>query len=472
MKKYLLAFLPCLVFLLMAHTVLEETPPNPVEDCLDLPDTYFNYANIQLPPYLNTPPLQDANNTPADNPITDAGATLGRVLFYDKKLSASNTQACADCHKQAFGFSDDSALSRGFEGGFTGRNSMGLAHARFYQNGAFFWDERAFSLEDQVLQPIQDPIEMGLSLDQMIIKLEETDYYPGLFADAFGDENITTDRVAKAMAQFIRSMVSYQSKYDMGRMMNFPNPPNAQDFSNFTESENIGKNIFFDPQRGNCASCHRTDAFIAPEARNNGLDLVYEDNGVGEVTGIANQNGLFKVPSLRNIELTFPYMHDGRFDTLEDVIDHYSEGVQAHPNLSPQLRVGGPMSPPRILNLSDEDKTALVDFLKTLTDYQFFTDERWSNPFCVSPVSAGEEDFEVNLAVYPNPASSILNIEINQQLHEEVNMKLLNVAGQLISQHRFSDNRKQLNVQELPAGIYFLHLRAGLNQAVKKIIIE
>ena len=321
--------------------------------------------------------MQNLDNTPNDNPITNDGATLGRVLFYDNNLSVNNTRSCASCHLAADGFSDPLEFSIGFEGGLTPRNSMGLANARFYENGRFFWDERAATLEDQTLQPIQDPIEMGMTLDGLVSKLQALDYYPSLFENAFGDSTITSDRISRALAQFVRSMVSYESKYDVGRAAAGNNNDN---FSNFTNQENQGKQLFFS-NRTNCSRCHETVIFVGDRPRNNGLDLVSTDNGEGGVNGNANDNGKFKAPSLRNIELTAPYMHDGRFATLEEVVEHYNSGVQAHPNLDNRLRQGGNNGEPRRLNLSNQEKAALVAFMKTLTDNEFITDEKYSNPF-------------------------------------------------------------------------------------------
>lgn len=349
-----------------------------------LPATLHEYANINLPPYFNQQPLVGYDTTPGNNPITNEGATLGRVLFYDKNLSANNTVACASCHIQEFGFSDPNQFSIGFDGGLTGRNSMGLSNARYYENLAFFWDERAATLEDQVLQPIQNEVEMGLTLTELVEKVDAQSYYDDLFMDAFGSTEVTTERISLALAQFVRSMVSYQSKYDEGL---------ATGFANFTPQENLGRQLFNDPGRGNCAGCHTTDAHVATEARNIGLDLVYADNGVGDVTGNPADNGLFKVPSLRNIEVTGPYMHDGRFDTLQEVIDHYSNNIENHPNLSPQLRLPGPPPPPgappppaRMPNFNQTERNALEAFMLTLTDNDLLTDEKFSDPF----VTAGE----------------------------------------------------------------------------------
>lgn len=341
---------------------------------LDLPASPFNYANIQLPDFFLDNDVQNEDNTPNNNAITDNGATLGRVLFYDKKLSINNTVSCASCHIQANGFSDPNQLSIGFDGGFTARNSMGLSNARFYDNGRFFWDERAATLEAQTLVPIQDLVEMGMTLPALEQKLAQEDYYAVLFENAFGDTNVTSQRIALALSQFIRSMVSYQSKFDEGLAQ-------VQDiddnFPNFTASENRGKALFMSNQT-QCFNCHATVVFVGDNARNIGLDPTITDPGVGGVTGNNNDLGQFKVPSLRNIALTAPYMHDGRFATLQEVIEHYNSGVQNNPNLDNRLLQG---NNPRRLNLSNADRQALVDFLNTLTDTEFITDEKYANPF-------------------------------------------------------------------------------------------
>ena len=447
-------------------------PPNPSDnDCLELPAAPFNYANIQLPPYLQAPNLQDADNTPANNPATDAGATLGRVLFYDTQLSVNQTIACASCHKQELAFTDDASLSIGFEGGLTGRNSMSLAMARFYQNGHFFWDERAGSLEAQTLMPIQDPVEMGMSLEELESRLSNTDYYPALFEQAFGNTDITSGRISRALAQFVRSMVSYQSKYDMGRQGAPPGPPLA-DFTNFTAQENLGKAIFFDPARGNCAACHGTEAFIAPGPRNNGLDLVSEDEGLGAVTNKPQDIGLFKVPSLRNVELTAPFMHDGRFESLEQVVAHYNNGVRPHPNLSPPLRAGGPNGPPRRLNLSPQEQAALVAFLKTLTDQAFITDERWSDPFCETTVSTATPVLQDGWHIYPNPAADEAHIRLDAGVGSSYQLELFNNQGQRIRTYQFSEQEFTVQREGWPAGLYYLKLQSEGQQSVKPLVFR
>lgn len=364
---------------------------------LNLPSTPFDYESLQLPSHFlsNEYPTNfafqfaaiESDNTPADNPTTNEGVLLGRVLFYEKKLSANGTIACASCHKQGRGFSDDEVLSLGFQDGTTRRHSMGLTNARFYQTGKFFWDERASSLEEQVLMPFQDEVEMGMTLEQIVQTVKDQTYSTPLFKDAFGDETINSDRIAKALAQFVRSLVSVNAKYDQGRaLVNSP----LVDFPNFTDEENLGKQLFNARNlvAPSCNSCHLSEAFVGPllapngttTGTNNGLDASStDDQGIFESSGINGHRGKFKVPSLRNVALRAPYMHDGRFSNLEEVIDHYSTGIQNHPTLQPFLRDSNGDAVK--YNFTDEEKAALIAFLKTLTDEEFSSAEKFSDPF-------------------------------------------------------------------------------------------
>ena len=326
----------------------------------ELPNTLFNYANPALPDHFDRANIVAADTTPANNPITNAGATLGRVLFYDKKLSINNTISCASCHKQAEGFSDSARLSVGFAGGLTGRHSMGLSNARYYQTNRFFWDERANGLEEQVLQPIQDSVEMGMNLNILVNKLAQYDYYQTLFQQAFDSTAVTRDRISRALAQFIRAMVSYESKYDIGVSTNF---------RNFTAQEEAGRQLF-NSNVTRCNDCHTTDLQIMTQARNNGLDATTTDEGAGD--------GRFKSPSLRNIAIRPPYMHDGRFSTLQEVVSFYNSGVQNNPNLDNRLRRNGQAIR---MNLSVNEQAQLVAFMETLTDDSLITDARFSDPF-------------------------------------------------------------------------------------------
>jgi len=365
--------------------------PPEVLEVLDLPWPPYEY-DPPLPAHFQTPAVLALDNTPPDNPITDAGATLGRVLFYDPALSANETISCASCHPQAHGFSDPAELSEGFEGGLTGRNSMGLVDARFYATGRFFWDERAETLEDQVLRPIQDPVEMGMTLEELVARLRARPYYPFLFEQAFGDPGIDAERISRALAQLVRSMTSYRTRYDEGIAMVDGNP--LVDFPNFSAQENLGKQVFFGV--GNCAPCHlgqpgdplppgtpppNAAIFMLVAPANNGIDaaLVQEDNGVGDQVGDTAFNGFFKSPSLRNVELTAPYWHDGRMESLSHVIQHYDNGVLPHPNLDDRLRQ--PDGTPQRLNMQTAEKQALQQFLATLTDWALVEDPRFADPF-------------------------------------------------------------------------------------------
>jgi cytochrome c peroxidase len=365
---------------------------------LDLPDRPFNYAKPDLPEHFRTRLVNRFDNTPSDNPTTDDGATLGRALFYDRRFSSDGTLSCASCHVQGNAFADPNRVSKGVGGRVGDRNAMGLINARFRQSGRFFWDSRAETLEIQVLKPIEDANEMAHDVDKAIDAIRRDPAYPPLFRKAFGDEDIDRDRVAKALAQFVRSIVSYRSKFDDGLAQA---GSIAQDFPNFSDAENLGKKIFLGDHerssRGNCATCHlRNYAFNRPSDRaqqaaifqpdrllNNGLDaeLATVDNGVGDLTLDPRDYGRFAVPDLRNVELTAPYMHDGRFQTLEEVVEHYNTGVKAHPNLDPQLREGRGRPGPRLMNLDEKKKAALVAFLKTLTDRELVADPKYSDPF-------------------------------------------------------------------------------------------
>lgn len=315
------------------------------------------------------------DSTPKANPTTDAGATLGRVLFYDTRLSADRKVSCATCHVQEHGFSDPRPISIGHLGRKGDRNSMGLVNLRFTHTG-LFWDERVATLEEQVLVPLQSPVEMGMTLPEAIAVVKGDDRYAPLVEQAFGDRDVNADRIAKSLAQFVRSLVSYRSKYDEGLA---EAKEMADDFANFTAAENVGKNLF----RERCSICHqasrgtRAESFETFAALNNGVnpDAEQRDGGQGDLTFEPAAVGLFKASSLRNIEKTAPYMHDGRFATLEDVVEHYSSGIHKHPSVS-----GFAFR----MRFSPEEKAGLIAFLKTLTDEKFLADERFSNPWKVA----------------------------------------------------------------------------------------
>jgi cytochrome c peroxidase len=336
---------------------------------LPLQSFAYSDASAPLPPHFR---VDDGNIGPAigldnsgSNPTTDAGATLGRVLFYDARLSANDQEACASCHQQAFGFSDTARFSRGFAGARTARHAMGLANARFYALGRFFWDMRAPTLEAQALMPIQDKGEMGMTLDNLVLKVRLTEYYAPLFQAAFGTPEVTSDRIARAIAQFVRSLVSSQSRFDAAFDANGKLDP-----SKLTSDEAQGRQLFV---TSGCAACHATNAVVGDAPHNNGIDAVVGDTGF--------RGGQFKPPSLRNIAVRPPYMHDGRFQTLDQVVQFYDSGVQPNPGLDNRLRTP---SGPKRLNLTQQQRDALVAYLRSLTDQTFLTALRFANPFGVN----------------------------------------------------------------------------------------
>lgn len=342
------------------------------------PTRLANYATPSLPAhYAGLVGSQVDNGRAA--PVTDAGATLGRVLFHDRQLSINGTRSCASCHAQADGFSDQAQLSVGFDGvGATASHSMRLANARFYQPGTFFWDRRAPTLEAQATDPITNPVEMGFDavhggLDSLLRRMRSLAYYPELFTLAFGDSTISIDRLQRAVAQYVRSTISSSSRWDTGYATVFN--PGAPDrgvntpIPSFTAQENRGREIFFLPPPqggGGCGACHVAPTFaLAANSLSNGLD--------------AGEARIFKSPSLKNAGVPGRFMHDGRFATLEQVVAHYDTGVQNGPALDQRLRGQG--GQPLRLNLSATDRAALVAFLRTLTDTQLAADTRFSDPF-------------------------------------------------------------------------------------------
>ncbi|WNJ16981.1 cytochrome c peroxidase [Pontibacter sp. G13] len=411
---------------------------------IDLTDL-LDYSNQPIPAYIN----QD--NTPSQNPITDAGATLGRVLFYDKALSVDNTIACGSCHQQTFGFSDTAQASQGVNG-LTGRHSMRLVNARFGNEPRFFWDERASTLEEQTTQPIQDHAEMGFSgtmgdpgFDSLITKLELIEYYPTLFEFAFGSDQITENRIQLAMAQFIRSIQSFDSEYDAGvSQVNNPNQP----FPNFTNEENAGKNLFtappqFDPQGerigggAGCQGCHQSPTFsIQPNRLSNGVVRVIGDSTAQDFT-------ITRSPSLRDLvgvsgATNGPMMHTGDFHTIRDVINHYDSipDDAMSPQLDPILRPGGNL---QRLNLTEAEKDQLEAFLLTLSGTNVYVDDRWSDPFDPSgnlavlsqSTSIGEEEITDAWTVYPSHTTHFIHLtHPNPKFGTE--MRIVNLQGQTL----------------------------------------
>jgi cytochrome c peroxidase len=344
-----------------------------------------NYANQSVPNYIT-------KNNPQGSIITDAGATLGRVLFYDKKLSSNNTISCSSCHIQSKAFSDGAVASQGVNG-TTGRHSMRLINVRFANERKFFWDERAINLETQTTMPIKDHGEMGFSgqngdqsFSDLLVKLSAVGYYRELFKFVYGNEEINEIKIQNALSQFIKSIQSFDSKYDTGRALS---PNEAQPFANFTAEENQGKNLFLTPpifdtngfRTGGglgCNGCHNAPEFdIDPNSLSNGIG--------GSINGGSDFTNT-RAPSLRDVanrlgDANGPMMHTGVIASLQAAIGHYgdlSNAAANNPNLDPRLKPNGRGQQ---LNLRSTEVNAVIAFLKTLSGSDVYTNPKWANPF-------------------------------------------------------------------------------------------
>lgn len=371
--------LGCAMLLLHAcspEPQLPEGDGSPAMRFPTLPEEPVAYAQMSFPPsWLDDSALSVFGGSGEDVDITNEGATLGRVLFHDVRLSADNSVACGTCHRQSAAFADATPGSTGISGVPLARNSPALFNLRYQRR--LFWDLRTAGLANQVLQPIGHPDEMGMDLSQLPDKLASTPYYPPLFEAAFGDPGIDLDRITVALVQFLRSIRSYRSRYDAGL---------ANGFVDFTESELLGKSVFF---RGDtrCNQCHSGLNFFSPQAFINGLETDYAaagDAGIGALSGDADDDGRFKTVSLRNVGLTAPYMHDGRFPDLRAVVDFYSDSIRPHPYLDERFSetgLGPPGQEPYRLALTEDEREGLVAFLHTLSDTVLTTDPALASPF-------------------------------------------------------------------------------------------
>lgn len=388
----LIAFISCSKFGSIDNTPIITDPYAAIKAAFGTnidPAILLNYANQAKPAYLN--PNKDNTGT---NVITNAKATLGRVLFYDKNLSIDNSISCGSCHKQEFAFSDTAQASKGLAIGVTARHSMRLINSRFAVERKFFWDERAATLEQQTTMPIQDHAEMGFSgqsgrpgFSNLILKLQALNYYKELFKFVYGDETITEARMQECMAQFVRSIQSFDSKYDVGRAQV---ANDNQAFPNFTAQENQGKQLFITPPVFNgagvrvnggagCNACHNAPEFdIDPNSRNNGIIGRIVPGGGIDIT-------VTRAPSLRDLVnnngvQNGPLMHTGNLTTLQNAIGHYGtiNIAPGNTNLDPRLTPGGVGQQ---LNFNAQEVNALMAFLRTLSGTNVYTDRKWGNPF-------------------------------------------------------------------------------------------
>ena len=360
----------CVALLLSGCSPDEPVLPNPIPADSTKKDSTFTptpynliYPTIKRNGYFRVWPRLVM---PANNPLTVEGVALGKKLFFDSLLSATNTIACASCHLQTQAFADNKRFSVGVEGRVGTRNSMplfNLGWAEMFNQTPhrFFWDGRKASMEDQVLGPIGDPLEMNQDLAELVIELRAKPEYPPMFKKAFGSDSITIKGLMMAIAQFERTLISGNSKFD--KYLRFE--------ADLTEQELNGYAIYSTEGKGDCFHCHAVSPLFTDfSMRNNGLDSVVEGKGLGAITGNPLHMGMFKTPSLRNLSFTAPYMHDGRFNTLEEVVEFYNSQTKDNPTTDAAIRKhfkeGG-------LNLTNKEKADLVAFLKTLNDEDFLT---------------------------------------------------------------------------------------------------
>ncbi|MEZ5016991.1 MAG: cytochrome c peroxidase [Flavipsychrobacter sp.] len=449
-KKHILALMAVLILAVSATVDFNNLP---------------NYTNQTIPNYI----LKD--NTAPNNPMTDRGAMLGRVLFYDKKLSVDNSTACASCHKQEFAFGDTASASVGANG-TTGRHSMRLINARFADERRFFWDERAATLEQQTTMPIQDHAEMGYSglngdpsINDLITKMNDIWYYPQLFNIVYGDPQITEQRMQQALAMFVRSIQSFDSKYDAGRAMV---PGNGPPFPNFTTVENQGKQLFMAPpqfdQNGirtgggaGCGGCHRPPEFdIAQNSGNNGI--------IGKIGGGGLDFTNTRSPSLRDVvnangQSYGGFMHTAGFNgiiTLLDVVNHYDSIRQDNPNLDNRLKPQGNL---QRLRLTNQEKASIVAFIRTLTGTAVYTDSRWSNPFTndsltiITPTTIAQlSNMASELKVYPTQATSYINIALPASM-KDAQMRIVSTSGRTVYNGKVAE---RLDVSNYASGMYVI----------------
>lgn len=354
MKSALLTILIALSIFSCKHKNTEEEPYEPTPVTLEIPEVFKDRI---LPPIV-----------PIDNPQTKEGIALGKKLFYDPLLSGDGSQSCVSCHHQRFGFGESKKFSIGIDGITGTRNSMPLFNMAWNYEENFFWDGRVKTIEGQAKEPVINPIEMHSEWIDVVDKLQNNKDYPELFKKAFGTETITIDLAVKAIAQFERTIISANSKFDkflLGK-------------TDLSFDERMGYQIFEREEKGDCFHCHGgiyNPLWTDNRFHNNGLDSVFTDIGLEAVTGNPQDRGKFRTPSLRNLIYTAPYMHDGRFATIDDVIEQYSEHVYYGPLTDPLIEhaaQGG-------VHLTNIEKKQLKAFLLTLTDESYITNQDYGN---------------------------------------------------------------------------------------------
>jgi len=441
-------------------TALEEAPV--------LPEFPLNYE-VDIPLHITSIPDEPTGyetNEPdvaLAEGVTNEGATLGRVLFYDKKLSALEDIACASCHLPSSSFADNKDFSQGVNTPTT-RNSMHLNDLGWTKNKGFFWDFRSNDFHEAISLPLTDNNEIGANLTDIVTKMESTSYYADLFQDAYGTKAITSEKIIDALVQFIASMNTFNSKFDKGA---------ENDFVNFNDAENRGKDLFAQ----SCANCHSEGNGIPgfgfsfgsleetimffPTIFNNGLEENSEDIGVG--SWLDGMDGLFKSPTLRNIELTGPYMHDGRFETLDEVIDFYSEDPVEN-------EWGSEFIPPGGFQFTENEKSDLIAFLETLTDQTVALNQKWANPFSYRVSTT--EPLDIDVKVMPNPMDLYSEIRVDNSAGARIDVSIADNTGKILRTDYFTGNSYTIEKADFVSGLYFVSLTQDNKLATYKLIVQ
>jgi len=471
MKKSILFIFAAAVFVTLISNTDRSSSANFVFSAIEgepeLPASPFNYT-VDFPEHITSAIPSEPTGYQSIDPdtslaisVTNDGATLGRVLFYDKKLSALEDISCASCHLASQSFADPHEFSQGVNT-LTTRNSMHLNDLGWSKNKGFFWDFREGDLHDAIALPLTDNNEIGADLNDITLKIASTDYYPELFEKAYGSSIVTPERVVDALVQFISSMNTFNSKFDKGA---------ENDFVNFNAAENRGMELF----ANKCATCHNEGNGIPgfgfifsleesilffPNLFNNGLDEESEDPGVG--SWMEGMEGLFKSPTLRNIELTGPYMHDGRFETLDEVIDFYSEDVVSNGWESELLEAGG-------FQFTDQEKSDLKAFLMTLTDRTIAQNPKWSDPFANA---SSTTELDIDVKVMPNPMDLYSDIIVDNVDGSRIDVSISDTQGRIVKSDYFIGDNYRIEKANFTTGMYYVTLKQDRKIATYKLMVR
>ena len=460
-KLYFIGFILFASLLTFTASQVAETtaPPPPPGGNPILPTTPYAYE-FDMPSHISLPgsgAYYGQDPIPNFFSITDEAATLGRVLFYDTRLSLHDDLSCGSCHLQERSFADDKQFSEGIDMTAATRNTPNINDLGWRATNLFFWDMRENNLEDLALLPALDENELGNDLATIIDRVGDTPFYNELFIAAYGSSTVTEQRISDALEQFMNSMTTFNTRWDEAA---------ANNFQTLTTEEFEGRELF----ELNCAVCHSPPNFTSNlvTVANNGLDDDFSnDGGLGDVTGNPGDIGLFKSPTLRNIEMTAPYMHDGRFETLEEVIDFYSDSLKLNGANFQELELLETPSETGF-NFTDEEKEKLKIFLLTLTDESFLTDPRFSNPF---PETVRTSIVELEgVQVFPNPTVDVLQIEL--PVDGKSTIYLTSTDGKTVFTDTTSSGDYLLERNGLASGIYFLRIEANAKIKTMKVVFE